>query len=113
MAKKLFPYLKNLKKIKCNRGRLKSPVAIVIFGFVEVVFGALLFIKPILTALGSAVSLPAELAGLEFSMYSNLSVTWICNTILFFFSIAYAIIAHKVKIDYKVEKRAKKAAKAA
>ena len=88
-------------------------VAIVIFGFVEVVFGALLFIKPILTALGSAVSLPAELAGLEFSMYSNLSVTWICNTILFFFSIAYAIIAHKVKIDYKVEKRAKKAAKAA
>lgn len=88
-------------------------LAIVIFGLIEVVFGALLFIKPILTALKGTIEIPAALAGLEFSMYSNLSVTWICNTVLFFFSIAYAIIAHKVKVDYKVEKRAAKAVKEA
>lgn len=87
-------------------------LAIVVFGLIEVVFGALLFIKPLLTALKSVVALPEALMGLDFSMYSCLSVCWICNTVLFFFSIAYAIIAHKVKVDYKVEKRAAKAAAA-
>ena len=85
--------------------------AIVLFGLIEVVFGALLFIKPILNVL--PVTLPDALAKLSFSLYSNLSVCWICNTVLFFFSIAYAIIAHKVKVDYKVEKRAAKAVKEA
>ena len=86
--------------------------AIVLFGIIEVVFGAFLFIKPILTALKGTVSLPAALMNLNFSLYSNLSVCWICNTVLFFFSIAYAVIAHKAKVNYKVEKRAAKAAKA-
>ena len=88
-------------------------LAIIIFGLVEAVFGAFLFAKPILTALKGTISLPEQLMGLEFSLYSNLSVCWICNTVLFFFSIAYAIIAHKAKVNYKVEKRAQKAAKAA
>lgn len=87
-------------------------LAIVIFGLIEVVFGALLFIKPLLGALKSVVALPEALMGLDFSLYSCLSICWICNTVLFFFSIAYAIIAHKVKVDYKVEKRAAKAAAA-
>ncbi len=87
--------------------------AIVLFGIIELVFGAFLFIKPILTALKGTVAIPEALAGLEFSLYSNLSIVWICNTVLFFFSIAYAIIGHKVKRDYKMEKRARKAAQAA
>ena len=87
--------------------------AIVLFGLIEVVFGALLFAKPILTALKGVITLPDALMNLSFSLYSNLSVSWICNTVLFFFSIAYAVIAHKVKVNYKVEKRAAKAAKAA
>lgn len=88
-------------------------VAIILFGIIELVFGALLFIKPILTALKGTIEIPAALAGLEFSLYSNLSIVWICNTVLFFFSIAYAIVGHKCKKQYKIEKRAKKAAQAA
>lgn len=84
--------------------------AIVLFGIIELVFGAFLFIKPILTALKGTVAIPEALAGLEFSLYSNLSIVWICNTVLFFFSIAYAIIGHKVKKQNKIEKRARKAA---
>lgn len=87
--------------------------AIVLFGIIELVFGAFLFIKPILTALKGTVAIPEALVGLEFSLYSNLSVVWICNTVLFFFSIAYAVIGHKVKRDYKMDKRARKAAQAA
>ena len=86
--------------------------AIVIFGLIELVFGAMLFVQPILGALKGVVSLPEALLTLDFSLYSCLSVCWICNTVLFFFSIAYAIIGHKVKVDYKVEKRAAKAAAA-
>ena len=87
-------------------------LAIVIFGLIELVFGAMLFIQPILGALKSVVSLPEALLSLDFSLYSCFSICWICNTVLFFFSIAYAIIGHKVKVNYKVEKRAAKAAAA-
>lgn len=87
-------------------------LAIVIFGLIELAFGAMLFIQPILGALKSVVSLPEALLSLDFSLYSCFSICWICNTVLFFFSIAYAIIGHKVKVNYKVEKRAAKAAAA-
>lgn len=87
-------------------------LAIVIFGLIELVFGAMLFIQPILGALKSVVTLPEALLSLDFSLYSCFSICWICNTVLFFFSIAYAIIGHKVKVNYKVEKRAAKAAAA-
>lgn len=87
--------------------------ALILFGIIELVFGALLFIKPILTVLKGTITLPEALMGLDFSIYSNLSVCWICNTVLFFFSIAYAVIGHKVKKQYKADKRAKKAAQAA
>lgn len=87
-------------------------LAIVIFGLIELVFGAMLFVQPILGAIKGVVSLPEALLTLDFSLYSCLSVCWICNTVLFFFSIAYAIIGHKVKVNYKVEKRAAKVAAA-
>ncbi|MDY6275900.1 MAG: hypothetical protein SPL75_00190 [Bacilli bacterium] len=88
-------------------------LAIVIFGLIELVFGAMLFVQPILGAIKGVVSLPEALLTLDFSLYSCLSVCWICNTVLFFFSIAYAIIGHKVKVNYKVEKRAAKQVAAA
>ena len=88
-------------------------VAIVIFGLIEAVFGALLFIKPILGVLKGKVSLPEQLMNLNFTMYSNLSVCWILNTVLFFFGIVYAVFAHKAKRGYKIEKRAAKMAKEA
>ena len=87
-------------------------LAIVIFGLIELVFGAMLFVQPIIGAIKGVVTLPEALLTLDFSLYSCLSVCWICNTVLFFFSIAYAIIGHKVKVNYKVEKRAAKAAAA-
>ena len=87
-------------------------LAIVIFGLIELVFGAMLFIQPILGALKSVVSLPEALLSLDFSLYSCFSICWICNTVLFFFSIAYAIIGHKAKVNYKVEKRAARVAAA-
>ncbi|MBR0033641.1 MAG: DUF308 domain-containing protein [Bacilli bacterium] len=87
-------------------------LAIVIFGLIELVFGAMLFVRPIIEAIKGVVSLPEALLSLDFSLYSCFSICWICNTVLFFFSIAYAIIGHKVKVNYKVEKRAAKAAAA-
>ena len=91
--------------------------AMILFGIIELVFGALLFVGPLFNTLTTRFITNAEtleyIGGLSVSLYSGLSVVWICNTVLFFFSIAYAIVGHKVKKQYKADKRAKKAAQAA